>query len=310
MHNQLISKDFRIAALEQQLESSAKEATTEIAELRTRLFEWEMSNSSLDANFNNEMEDLDEVPSFEESMARKKQQADDVVLVDKSKDGESKGGDDHGETAPPVAAGSAVSAAHVLRNNNSTKQLPPESEPPSPAKSLSKTLSQQVAFSPAASPSKLPPLSHSLSAFQSKKLLNRTTKLKRTVEKNSITAAELTVWMEVDHEKDSTQHVYTLKKIEVKDFIKEDTALGRFQPFVEISLGEDGRWTSSTKPIQDAGSTVQWLFDSNGLGDGGMDSNTFMLTNSQLKEGCHMNFTLKRVVGVGDSLLGVGVVEL
>ena len=281
------------------MESSAKEYSKEIAQLRTKIFDLELNSTHYEAD---DMALFPEIPSFEESQALKQQSSTSTSA----------------EVAAELPVGSALSAANALRHSHSAPLTASSKEESKNLKNEDEKTRQESAIP---SPSKQTNESNKAEASPSKRDSNHSKqdqgvtqiysmemKRKEDGSGEEITAGLLTIHSIL--QKKEFQYEYSIRKIEVSGFLEEDMK-GRFQPYVEISLGDDGTWKSSTVPLQDAGAVVQWLFGNEvtGANDAAM---TFMITESQRKEGYKLRCEVRKLAGEAgaNALLGAGYVSL
>ena len=119
--------------------------------------------------------------------------------------------------------------------------------------------------------------------------------IKRTKDGVEVISCCLAVYLNLQHKGESSPYEYSIHKVEISGFLEEDM-IGRFRPFVDISVGDDGTWSSSTAPMQDAGSEVQWLFPDK--------KQAFMITEGQKREGYSLNCVVSRLANEDDDKTG------
>eukprot|EP01036_Dinobryon_divergens_P027795 gene27795-36623_t len=122
--------------------------------------------------------------------------------------------------------------------------------------------------------------------------------LKRTKDGVEVVTCCLAVYLNVQHKWESSPYEYSIHKVEISGFLEEDMK-GRFRPFVDISVGDDGTWSCSTAPMQDAGSEVQWLFPDK--------KQAFMITEGQKRVGYWLNCAVNRLANEDDDKTGPSV---
>ena len=125
--------------------------------------------------------------------------------------------------------------------------------------------------------------------------------IKRMRDNVEVVSCCLNIYLNIQHKRESSPYEYSIHKVEISGFLEEDMK-GRFRPFVDISVGDDGTWSSSTAPMQDAGPEVQWLFPDK--------KQAFMITEGQKKEGYSLHCVVNRLANESDEKTGPAIVLL
>ena len=341
----MISKGYRIEALQEQLESSAKEYSDEIAKLRTKVFELEMNSTAFDgSDGTNDLSAIDfpEIRSLEEMIALSRQSSSAeaaavpvgsaVSAANALRNSQSAnviGGTATAAVSPPVAEGSSDSSVRQqqekLELKASAKEgglgLQKDSVPSGEERKGNDVLQPQksegvlpqppsTAVAPASNKKELP--KQSSKKVEEKPKAKSPTKndsgaqklsmdIKRMNGNVEVVSCHLNIYLNLQHQRESSPYEYSIYKIEVSDFLEEDMK-GIFQPFVDITVGDDETWSSSTAPMYDAGSEVQWLYPDK--------KQAFMITAGQKKEGCSLHCIVKKLADETSGSIGGGAAVL